>query len=204
MRLGAKMMLWACCAGPAVAAMLVTGSGSANAAALKPAAGAVASLSPSSGNGPQGGPGQFGNNQRRASCSRWQREKWNLNGTSTVVAVYHTTNFTYDVSFQQNGSCLGGTLTDPYIPSPGPKSGPISGTVNGNQVTFSFTYTYPNAPQGTRTFTGTISRSGAVSGTWGETGPEAASGTWSLGTRAARACPRFWWWNPRHECFVRA
>jgi hypothetical protein len=28
--------------------------------------------------------------------------------------------------------------------------------------------------------------------------------TWSLGSKANHACPRFWWWNPRHECFVRS
>ena len=31
-----------------------------------------------------------------------------------------------------------------------------------------------------------------------------STGTWSLGSKANRACPRFWWWNPRHECFVRS
>jgi hypothetical protein len=59
------------------------------------------------------------------------------------------------VTFKQNGSCLTGTLTDSYIPAPGPQSGPISGTIRGNTVTFSFTY--PTNVQGKRTYTGTIS-----------------------------------------------
>ena len=95
-----------------------------------------------------------------------------------------------------------GTLTDPYLPATGPQSGPISGTIRGNTVTFSFTY--PTNVQGKRTYTGTISRQGAVSGSWSQTGTQVPNnGTWSLGTKANHACPRFWWWNPRHVCFVR-
>ena len=55
-----------------------------------------------------------------------------------------------------------------------------------------------------RTYTGTISGRGAVSGAWSEGGTGHSTGTWSLGSKANRACPRFWWWNPRHECFVRS
>jgi hypothetical protein len=57
---------------------------------------------------------------------------------------------------------------------------------------------------GTRTYTGTISGRGAVSGTWSDGGTGHSTGTWSLGSKANRACQRFWWWNPRHECFVRS
>jgi hypothetical protein len=40
---------------------------------------------------------------------------------------------------------------------------------------------------------------------WSQTGTQVPNnGTWSLGSKADHACPRFWWWNPRHECFVAA
>jgi hypothetical protein len=96
-----------------------------------------------------------------------------------------------------------GNADRPVPPDLRPQSGPISGKVRGNTVTFSFTY--PTNVQGTRTYTGTISRWGVVSGNWSQTGTQVPStGTWSLGTKAAHACPRFWWWSPRHECFVRS
>jgi len=196
MRFGARMMLLACCAGPAMAAMLVTGSGSANAAPLTPAVSGGASFNPH-GPGPWGGhgPGQF-------NCDRWQLERWDVNGTNTVNVVYSGGTATYGVTFQQNGECLRGTLTDNNIPN-GPKTGPIFGTVNGNNITFSFRYTYAGATQGTRTFTGTISRFGSVSGGWNETGTEGLSGTWSLAAKADRACSwRTLRWQPWRGCHV--
>jgi len=109
------------------------------------------------------------------------------------------------VTFRQDGSCLRGTLNDPGIPN-GPTSGPIYGTVNGDQVTFSFTYTYTGATQGTRTYAGIISRSGAVSGNWTETGTEASNtGSWTLGAKASLACPRYVLRRqPWRECPVRS
>ena len=138
------------------------------------------------------------------NCSKWQLERWNLNGNNTITAVYQGVNYNYTVTFKQDGSCLTGTLTDTNIPSNLPQSGPISGTIRGNDVTFSFTYPASMTFQGTRTYTGTISGRGAVSGTWSDGGTGHSTGTWSLGSKANRACPRFWWWNPRHECFVRS
>jgi hypothetical protein len=192
------MMLRACFAAPAVTAMVMAGAGTANASAVTPGVPGAASNSRYVSDWPHGshGPGRY-------FCSRWQLERWNLNGTNSITAVYQNSDFGYTVTFEQDGSCLTGTLTDPYIPNPFPKSGPVSGTVRGNTVTFSFTY--PQSIQGTRTYTGTISRSGAVSGTWTENGsllPD--NGTWSLGTKAARACPwRSWWRTLGHVCFVR-
>ena len=49
-------------------------------------------------------------------CSWWDRERWNVNGHNTVKLVYSSTNYTYTVDFKQNGSCLGGTLTDRDCP----------------------------------------------------------------------------------------
>lgn len=193
MRLGAGMMLWACCAGPAVAAMLVTGSGPASASALTPAAKAVASFNPH-GFGPGGGRGR--------GCDTRHLERWDLNGNNTVDLVYNGGPFTYGVNIRQDGGCIRGTLTDIGIPN-GPTTGPIRGTINGNQVTFSFRYTYSGEVQGTRTFTGFIGRSGAVDGTWDETGPENGHGTWSLASRADRACsPRVLRWQPWRLCPV--
>jgi hypothetical protein len=195
------MMLWACCAGPAVAAMLVTGSGPASASALTPAGNAVAGFNPhgpgpgGGGNGPWGGRG-------RPNCDTRQLERWDVGGTNTVDLVWGTGNYTYGVHIRQDGSCIRGTLTDIGIPN-GPTAGPIFGTINGNQVTFSFRYTYSGQVQGLRTFTGFIGRSGAVSGTWSETGPEHGHGTWELANRADRACsPHVLRWRPWRLCPV--
>lgn len=83
MRFGARMMLLACCAGPAMAAMLVTGSGSANAAPLTPAVSGGARFNPH-GPGPWGG---HGPGQR--NCDRRRPERWNVNGTNTVEREWH-------------------------------------------------------------------------------------------------------------------
>jgi hypothetical protein len=190
MRFGAKRMIWALCAGPAVAATLITGASAASASVLAPL--------------PHGG-GAFGpHSPSHPNCNRWQLERWNLNGSNTITAIYNNAPFNYTVTFKQDGSCLTGTLTDLNILSPLPQSGPISGTIRGNDVTFSFTYPASMTFQGTRTYTGTISGHGAVSGTWSDGGTGRSTGTWSLGSKANRACPRSWWWNPRHECFVRS
>ena len=190
MRFGAKRMIWALCAGPAVAATLVAGASAASAAVITPVPNNGVAFGP---HGPS-----------HPNCNRWQLERWNLNGGNTITAIYNNAPFQYTVTFKQDGSCLTGTLTDPNIPVNLPQSGPISGTIRGNDVTFSFTYPASMTFQGTRTYTGTISGRGAVSGTWSDGGTGHSTGTWSLGSRANRACPRFWWWNPRHECFVRS
>jgi hypothetical protein len=209
MRLGARMMLWACCAGPAVAAMLVTGSGPASASALTPVGSAGASFNPHGhgpggrGNGPGGGHNLGGGHGLgRPNCDTRQLERWDVGGANTVDLVYQAGNFTYGVNIRQDGSCIRGTLTDIGIPN-GPTTGPIFGTVLGNQITFSFRYIYTGEVQGTRTFTGFIGRSGAVSGTWNETGPENGHGTWALANRADRACsPHVLRWQPQHLCPV--
>lgn len=150
-------------AGLAVAAALVVGgAGVASAAPVSPAAHTTSSV----------GPG----------CNPFAREQWNLNGRNHVEAVYLGSTFAYSVTFMQFGSCLGGTLTDPYYPT----TGPISGTVFGNHITFSFRYP-KGSIQGLRTYTGTINRRGAVSGTWSETGREHGSGTFTLAKNAHRA-----------------
>ena len=164
------------CAGLAMAAGLVAGgAGVASAATVSPAANSTSSW-------------QHG-------CNPWAREQWNLNGHNEVQAVFQGKTYTYDVTFKQFGSCLSGTLTDGYFPV----TGPISGTVKRNHVTFSFTYP-SGSIQGTRTYTGTINRWGAVSGTWSETGSENGSGTFTLAKHAAHACP--WWFGPGAKCFV--
>lgn len=185
MRFGKRAALWALCAGPAVAAMVVTGAGAANAAATTPAAHKTAST-----------------RHFPYYCNPWQLERWDLNGDNTVNAVYQGHTFTYTVHFRQDGSCLGGQLTDTYWP--GTLTGPIYGTVSRNHVTFSFTYP-STGHQGTRTFTGTINRYGAVAGTWSETGSENGSGTWALGTNADQACPPWWRiWRAWRGCHVRS
>jgi hypothetical protein len=98
------------------------------------------------------------------------------------------------VEFVQSASgVIGGTLVDPDV-DPGPAGGPIFGTISGTSVMFTFDYTTadvsssegataaPNTAQGTRTYIGTINpNTGAVAGTWTETGSAMPnSGTWSL------------------------
>jgi hypothetical protein len=135
-------------------------------------------------------------------CNPFAYEQWNLNGNNTVDATFQGSNFSYSIHFNQFGSCLNGTLNDPYYPT----SGPIYGTINGNYVTFSFRYP-AGSVQGTRTYTGYIRPvfykqwyqhwvwngyqwvlrwtfrwevHGSVYGNWSETGSEGGSGTWSL------------------------
>ena len=135
MRFGAKRMIWALCAGPAVAATLITGASAASAAVITPV----------SNNGVAFGP----HGPSHPNCNRWQLERWNLNGSNTITAIYNNAPFNYTVTFKQDGSCLRGTLTDPYIQPSSLQSGPINGSIRGNTVTFSFTY--PTNVQGTRT-----------------------------------------------------
>jgi hypothetical protein len=142
-------------------------------------------------------------------CNPFAREQWNLNGSNTVNAVYQGTTYSYSITFRQYGSCLFGTMTDPYFPT----TGPIHGTIYGNYVTFSFTYPRGSI-QGTRTFNGYIHpvyyrqwykqwywngyrwvyrwrirfvfHSGSLSGNWSETGSEQGSGTFSLANPVSR------------------
>ncbi len=111
--------------------------------------------------------------------------QWNLNGANNVDVSNGVNSFVYSVTFIQNGSVLTGTLDDSYYPT----SGPVSGTVNGDGITFTFNYP-AGSVQGMRTYTGTISQSGAVSGTWTETGDESPnSGTWTLESNAVPESP---------------
>ena len=184
MRLAAKMMLWGFCAAPAAAAMVLTGAGAANAAVAAPAAHSAVTHNP-------WGPGPH--------CSWWDRERWNVNGHNQVKLVFSSTNYTYTVDFKQNGSCLGGTLTDTGLPTLQQKMS-ISGTVNDNHITFSVTY--PGPYWGVRTFTGKINWHGDVSGTWSETGTENGSGNWYLAYDVDHACSHYYWWDPQRECHV--
>jgi hypothetical protein len=163
MRFGAKAIIWAACAGPAVAAMVVTAAGTANAAPVSP-----------HDNG-------FG------LCSSIKLEQWNLNGSNTVDLKWNGGSYTYNVKFAQNGSCLTGFLTDTGLPS-GEQKLQVYGSVNGSDVTF--TVAYPTNVQGFRTFDGTIGNSGAVSGSWHQSGTQTPNnGSWKLAGKAKPACP---------------
>jgi hypothetical protein len=205
-------MMWACCTAPAVAAMVMTGVSTASASPLgstintpfhapgSPVGGFSGGpggglFGGGPGGGPGGGfgggpggggPGGGGPGGHQQSCSKWQLEEWNLNGSNTVDLTYQGSTFTYATTFTQKGSCLSGILTDTGIT---PSTLAITGTVNGSKVTFSVTY--PTNVQGKRTFTGTISRHGDVSGPlWSETGTETGTkGPWSLADKAKPACP---------------
>jgi hypothetical protein len=165
-------VLSACLTVPAVAAMVASGTGSAGAVPVSPA-----SIQRTGGFSPFG----------LLGCNPVQLEQWNLNSgrnRNTVVLTYHGGTYRYSINLTQEGSCLSGSLTDAGYPV----SGPISGTVSGNAVTFTFSYPR-HSIQGTRTFAGTIS-SGAVSGTWSESGTERGSGSWTLANSAVPACHR--------------
>ena len=172
MRFATKAAIMGAFAGPAIAALMLTGAGPANAAVTTPTTHSASTWV-------QG-------------CNPWHLERWDVRGNNTVDLNYKGTTYTYAVHFTQHGSCVGGTLTDTGIPN-GPQTGPITGTIVRNHVVFSFTYTYTGEVQGTRTFNGYVSPWGHVSGTWSETGSEDGSGTWSLANSVRPACPQ---WNP--------
>ncbi len=98
----------------------------------------------------------------------------NVAGSYTMDVLYAGTHFTYHLTLTQTGNTLSGTLNDPYLPG----SLAVSGTLVGNDVSFSVNYG-PGSSQGVRTFSGVIGVSGALSGTWNETGTEGGSDTWS-------------------------
>jgi len=187
MRFGIKAAITAALAGPAIAALMLTGAGPANAAVTT----TTAHTTSTSGFNP------FCFNQFRNPFN--QRQEWNLNGNNTVDLWFQSQEFTYAVHFNQQGSCLSGTLTDTGLPS-GEQTLRVHGTIFGNHVTFSVRY--PTNFQGTRTFNGYINRHGDVSGMWSETGTENGSGNWSLARDAHHACQRFEWWNPNRACFL--
>jgi hypothetical protein len=166
------------CAGLAVAAGLVAGgTGVASAATTSPTAHSTSNYG-------------FG-------CNPFAREQWNLNGSNTVNVPWNGQTLTYTVTFRQFGSCLSGTLSDPNYPT----TGPLRGTVNGTHVSFSFAYP-SGSSQGTRFYSGTISRWGYVSGYWWDSGSDHAYGTWSLAKNARHACRYYYWWNPYRGCQV--
>jgi hypothetical protein len=173
MRIGTKAALMAAFAGPAIAALILTGAGPASAQAVSATAPKVST-----------------SEHLPLFCNVFQKERWNLNGFGAVDVHYLGSPFTYSVDFVQHGSCLSGWLHDPYFPV----TEPIYGTVYGNYVTFSFTY--PSFVEGTRTYTGYINHWGFVSGHWFQTGTAWPDfGTFSLSSTAARACPPWVWWT---------
>ena len=187
MRFGAKALITAALAGPAMAALILTGAGAANAATTTSSSGCsprsaassrTSSRTSSGGPVPEPVPEPVPQNQ-----FPFQQGQWDLNGPNTLQVSFEVSTYDYAVNFTQQGSCLGGWLTDQWAPI----TGPIHGTVFGDSVTFSFRYGF-GSKQGTRTFTGTINQWGHVSGTWWETGSEHASGNWSLTKPAFQNC----------------
>ncbi len=174
MRFGTKAIIGACLAGPAIAAVIVAGAGTASAQTTSPAAHTISTQE-----------------HIPVLCNPFQKERWNLNGFNNVDVTYKVfQHYTYTADFVQHGSCLSGWLDDPYFSV----LRPIYGTVNGNFVTFSFTY--PSFVEGTRTYTGTIGHFGFVSGGWSQTGIAWPNfGSFSLSGSAARACPPWVWWT---------
>jgi hypothetical protein len=189
MRFGRKMMVWAFCAGPAVAAKLAAGSGPAGASVLTPVSNSGVAFGPHGPSGP--------------NCSRWQLERWNLNGPNTISTVYLGVTYTYSVNFVQNGSCRTGRLTDTFIPAPA--RSPARSTERGARELRHLLLHLSDERPGDAHLSRHDQQVGAVSGNWVQTGTQVPNNaSWSLAYKAAHACPRFWWWSPRHECFVRS
>jgi hypothetical protein len=190
MRFGIKAAITAALAGPAIAALMLTGAGPANAAVTTTTAQTTSSWGGFQNCNP------FFQNQ---NPFRNQREQWNLSGDNTVVVNENGSSMTwfYSVDFSQRGGCLSGTLDDSYFPF----SGSLHGSVSGNHVTFRFRYP-SSGSQGTRTYNGYINRWGDVSGTWSDSGSDGASGTWHLTRDAHHACQQFFWWAPNRACFL--
>jgi hypothetical protein len=209
MRFGAKALITAALAGPAMAALILTVGGPANAAVTTTTAHTSSSSMPSypycnqysgryqpNGYQPNGyQPNQY--QQNGYQQNGYQQGQWNLSGSNTAEVKFEVNTYGYPVYFRQQGSCLTGTLTDPGASF----TGRIHGTVYGNFITFSVTY--PSGDnQGTRTFNGTINQWGHVSGSWSETGSENAAGSWSLTGPAQHGCQnQFGWNNSNQGCY---
>jgi hypothetical protein len=199
MRFGAKTMITAALAGPAMAALILTVAGPANAAVSTTTAHTTSSSGPfypyCNQYSNQYQPNRYQPN--RYQQNRYQQGQWNFSGSNTAKVKFEVNTYAYPVYFTQQGSCLTGTLTDPDASF----TGRIHGTVYGNFITFSITY--PSSDnQGTRTFNGTINQWGHVSGSWSETGTENAAGSWSLTRPAHQGCQnQFGWNNSNQGCY---
>jgi hypothetical protein len=183
MRLGAKALITAAVAGPAMAALILTVGGPANAAVTTTTAHTTSSSGPSY---PYCNQYQNQYQPNQYQPNQFRQNGWNLSGSNTIKVKFEVNTYDYPVYFTQRGNCLTGTMTDPGASF----SGRIHGTVYGNFVVFSITYP-SGSKQGTRTFNGTINQWGHVSGSWSETGYENASGSWSLARSAHRGCQRY-------------
>jgi hypothetical protein len=201
MRFGAKAMITGALAGPAMAALILTGAGAANAATT------TAHTSSGQFNQfcnqfpqnqfPNQFPYQYQNRfpEKQFPRNRFQQGQWNLSGSNTLAVKFEVKTYDYPVYFNQQGTCLTGWLKDPGASF----KGQINGTVYGNFITFSVRYP-SGSKQGTRTWNGTISGSGHVSGSWSETGSEVGSGSWWLINPASRGCQMNFQhnWHNRH------
>jgi hypothetical protein len=174
MRFGTKIAIMTAVAGPAIAALILTGAGPASAQTVSATSPKISTTE-----------------HIPLFCNPFQKERWNLNGFNSVDVTYlGSLHFTYSVDFVQRGSCLSGWLHDPYFHV----TEPIFGTVNGNYVTFSFHY--PSFVEGTRTYYGSTGPFGFVSGHWSQTGIAWPNfGSFALSGPAARACPPWVWWT---------
>jgi hypothetical protein len=192
MRFGTKAAIAAAFAGPAIAALILTGAGTASAAVTATTAQTTSS----------GSYFPFCNqyyNHYPQNQYQYQYGQWNLSGYNTVHVKFEVNTYDYSVNFNQEGNCLTGWLTDPGASF----TGRIHGTIYGNFVTFSITYPSGDT-QGTRTFNGTINQWGHVSGSWSETGSENASGSWWLSNSAQPGCQQthypYYPGNPNQGC----
>jgi hypothetical protein len=186
MRFGAKAVITGALAGPAMAALILTGTGAANAATTS-SSGQFTQFC-NQNQFPNQFPNQFQNQfpQNQFPRDRFQQGQWNLSGSNTLAVKFEVKTYDYPVYFNQQGTCLTGWLRDPGASF----TGRINGTVYGNFITFSVTYP-SGSKQGTRTWNGTISWSGHVSGSWSETGSEVASGSWWLSNPASQGFQTF-------------
>jgi hypothetical protein len=100
-----------------------------------------------------------------------KHKQWNVSGWNEVTLSYQNAPWSYTVYFHQNGSKLGGQLTDANLPA-GHQVLRLNGVIYGSTIVFTVHYG-PASAQGNRTFYGSIDhKTGAVSGAWSQTGPQ--------------------------------
>jgi hypothetical protein len=125
MRFRTRAAIMTAFAGPAIAALMLTGVGPANAAVTTATTPHATSYTP-----------PFG------YCTPYNLERFDFRGDNTVSLQFGSTaTYTYAVHFDQRGSCLSGWLKDTYIPNNYNEYLPIHGYVFRNRVPFSVTYT---------------------------------------------------------------
>lgn len=114
---------------------------------------------------------------------------WAVKDSNTIQIPWDNNTLSYDITLNQNGNLLTGTLLEKYLPSTTTLD--LSGSIYGSSVVLYATYN--GEYWGTRTFEGTINpNTGLVSGKWSDSGTGEGKGTWQtafvFATRTTERC----------------